>query len=115
MVETNSILNEYNSQTKSADIMFSLDDFWLGALFGTWFGGGGDTSGSGWNCCCCIGCAGCCACVTGNLGTWLCGVKDCACGACSLCTSICSVGPDYDAGEAGADQCCDGLCNMFCF
>lgn len=116
MVASNSVLNEYYSQTKGSNIMFNSDDFWLGAWFGSMLGGDSGNSGGGcYTCLCCVGCVGCIACFTGNLGAWLCGVKDFACGSCSLCCSCCDVGSGYDAGKAGGDQCCDGLCNMFCF
>ena len=43
MVASNSVLNEYYSQTKGSNIMFDSDDFWLGAWLGSMFGrdGGG--------------------------------------------------------------------------
>lgn len=116
MIASNSILNEYNEQSKGANMMFDSDDFWLGAWFGSMLGRSNDSDGNCCYCClCCVGCAGCIACTSGNLGTWLCGIKDLICGSCSLCCSCGDVGPDYDPGASGADQCCDGLCNIFCF
>ena len=63
MVASNSVLNEYYSQTKGSNLMFDSDDFWLGAWLGSMFGrdgggSGGDSGGGCYTCLCCIGCAG---------------------------------------------------------
>ncbi len=114
MVASNSILNEYYSQSKGSNIMFDSDDFWIGAWLGSMFGrdGGGSSGGGGYTCLCCVCCLGCIACFTGNLGTWLCGVKDCACGSCTMCCSCCT---DPHTFEEGMEQWGNGISNMCCF